>query len=79
MIRFLADVGVNLDHADRYGMTPLMLAMGDPEARYYRNIPIGRYDDRFRRPGANEKIEKLLLEVGAKPFAGTIVNKGSID
>ena len=79
MIRFLADVGVNLDHSDRYGMTPLMIAMGDPEARYYRNIPVGRYDDRYRRPRANEFIEKVLLEVGTSPFTGTIIDKGSID
>ena len=79
MIRFLASQGVNLNHGDRYGMTPLMLAMGDPEARYYRNIPVGRYDDRYRRPPANEEIEALLLEVGTAPFAGKIVDKGSVD
>jgi hypothetical protein len=79
MIRFLADLGVNLDKRDRYGMTPLMIAMGDPEARYYRKIPVGRYDDRYRRPRANEKIEQLLLDVGASPFTGTIVDKGSVD
>ncbi|NNE38987.1 MAG: ankyrin repeat domain-containing protein [Gammaproteobacteria bacterium] len=79
MIRFLADLGVNLDHTDRYGMTPLMIAMGDPQARYYRNIPVGRYDDRYRRPRANEEIEELLLEVGASPFTGKIVDKGSVN
>jgi ankyrin repeat protein len=79
MIHFLADIGVNLDQSDRYGMTPLMIAMGDPEVRYYRNIPVGRYDDRYRRPRANEEIEKVLLEAGASEFAGTIVDKGSVD
>ena len=79
MIHFLADVGVNLDHSDRYGMTPLMIAMGDPEVRYYRNIPVGRYDDRYRRPRANKEIEKVLLDAGASEFAGTIVDKGSVD
>jgi len=79
MIRFLAGQGVNLNQADRYGMTPLMLAMGDPEARYYRNIPVGRYDDRYRRPPADEEVEALLLEVGAAPFAGKIIDKGSVD
>lgn len=78
MIRFLADIGVDLDHRDRYGMTPLMIAMGDPQARYYRNIPVGRYDDRYRRPRANEKIEMLLLQVGASPFTGEYVDKGSL-
>lgn len=79
MIHFLDEQGVDLDHGDRYGMTPLMIAMGDPEARYYRNIPVGRYDDRYRRPKASKEIEDLLLEVGAAPFTGKIVNKGSVD
>ena len=79
MIRFLAENKANLDFADRYGMTPLMLAMGDPESRYYRSIGIGRYDDRYRRIPVNEEMEALLLEIGAKPFAGKIIKKGSVD
>ena len=53
--------------------------MGDPESRYYRSIGIGRYDDRYRRIPANKEIEKLLLELGAKPFTGKIIKKGSVD
>ena len=79
MIRYLFTLGVNPNHGDRYGMTPLMIAMGDPEARYYRNIPIGRYDDRYRRPGPDEEVEALLLELGAATFTGKIVDKGSVD
>lgn len=79
MVRFLADHGVNLDGADRYGMTPLMLAMGDPESRYYRSIGVGRYDDRYRRIPANKEMEALLLQLGAKPFTGKVVRKGSVD
>lgn len=79
MISFLAENKANLDVPDRYGMTPLMLAMGDPESRYYRSIGIGRYDDRYRRIPANEDIEKLLLQLGAKPFTGKRVRKGSVD
>jgi uncharacterized protein len=79
MLEFLSEIGVNLDHSDRYGMTPLMIAMGDPEVRYYRNIPVGRYDDRYRRPRANKEIEEHLLKVGASAFAGTILDKGSVD
>lgn len=79
MIRFLFTLGVDPNHGDRYGMTPLMIAMGDPEARYYRNIPVGRYDDRYRRPGPDEEIEALLLELGAAPFTGKVVDKGSVD
>ena len=79
MVQFLAENGANLDVADRYGMTPLMLAMGDPESRYYRSIGIGRYDDRYRRIPANKDIEELLLKLGAKPFTGKRVRKGSVD
>ncbi len=79
MIRFLAENGANLDRPDRYGMTPLMLAMGDPESRYYRAIGVGRYDDRYRRIPADKEIESLLLELGAKPFTGKVIKKGSVD
>ncbi len=81
MIKFLAENGANLDVADRYGQTPLMIAMGDPEARYYRNIPVGRYDDRYRRPSnnPNKAVVETLLQAGAKPFTGTIVDKGSVN
>lgn len=81
MIKFLAANGANLDVADRYGQTPLMIAMGDPEARYYRNIPVGRYDDRFRRPpnSGYKHVVQALLESGAKPFTGKIVDKGSVN
>ncbi len=80
MVKFLAENGANLDVADRYGQTPLTIAMGDPEARYYRNIPVGRYDDRYRRPpnqGYKDVVE-ALLKSGAKPFTGKIVDKGSV-
>ncbi|MEJ2173297.1 MAG: ankyrin repeat domain-containing protein [Woeseiaceae bacterium] len=81
MVRFLAEVGAELDPADRYGQTPLMIAMGDPESRYYRNIPIGRYDDRYRRPpnAGFDNVVAALLEVGASPFTGTVVDKGSVN
>ena len=56
------------------GMTPLMLALGDPEGRYDRQIGVGNFDDRYREPPAvgkgNKKIAALLVELGAKPFTG---------
>jgi ankyrin repeat protein len=72
MIRFLASKGANLDAKDMYGMTPLELALGDPEGRLYRNLPGGRYDDRFRRPPfrINKETSDLLVELGATPFTG---------
>jgi ankyrin repeat protein len=81
MVRFLAENGANLDAEDRYGMTPLTIAMGDPESRYYRNVGVGRYDDRFRRTRGRQDnlIENMLLDYGAKPFTGEFVKKGSVD
>ena len=81
MVKFLAENGADLDPSDRYGQTPLTIAMGDPEARYYRNIPVGRYDDRYRRPpnqGYKDVVE-ALLKAGAKPFTSKIVDKGSVN
>ena len=75
MIRFLAENGADLNAKDRYGMTPLQLAMGDPEGRYNRQIgPHGDYDYRYRNPPAegkgNQKLAELLLQLGAEPFTG---------
>jgi ankyrin repeat protein len=73
MIRFLASKGANLDAKDMYGMTALEIALGDPEGRLYRNLPGGRYDDRFRRPPfrVNKETSELLVQLGATPFTGT--------
>ncbi|MSO19693.1 MAG: ankyrin repeat domain-containing protein [Acidobacteria bacterium] len=72
MIKFLAEKGANLDVKDMYGMTPLEIALGDPEGRLYRNLPGGRYDDRFRRPAfrVNKVTSELLVKLGATPFTG---------
>ena len=68
MIRFLAEQGADLDAIDKYGQTPLSIALGDPEGRLYRQIVGGRYDDRFRRPGGHEETAELLVELGATPI-----------
>jgi uncharacterized protein len=76
MVKFLVDQGADINARDRYGMTPLMIALGDPEGRYYRNIGDGDYDHRFRRPGVtpgtgeNEEMAELLLDLGAEQFTG---------
>ena len=53
-------------------MTPFEIALGDPEDRLYRNLPGGRYDNRFRRPPfrVNKDTSELLMQLGAKPFTG---------
>ena len=78
MIRFLAANGANLNVEDRYGMTPLMIALGDPEGRYYRQVGDSNEDHRYRKTGAfpgngaNMEVADLLLELGAKPFTGKV-------
>ncbi|MCH8866884.1 MAG: ankyrin repeat domain-containing protein [Proteobacteria bacterium] len=76
MIEFLVEQGADIDAGDRYGATPLMIALGDPEGRYYRQVGEGSYDLRFRRPGStpgtgeNMEVAELLLTLGAEPFTG---------
>lgn len=79
MVLFLAEQGAELDVEDRYGQTPLKIAMDDPESLYYRQVPVGRYDDRFRRTESvtYPDVIKALLDLGAKPFTGKVVDKGS--
>ncbi len=72
MIRFLAEKGADLDAKDKYGQTPLSIALGDPEGLLYRQITGGRYDDRFRRPRAHKETAELLLQLGAAPFTGKV-------
>jgi hypothetical protein len=74
MIRFLAEQGADLNAKDRYGMTPIQVAMGDPEGRYGRKNTGGIYDERYRNPPAPgkgvKKVIDILLELGAEPFTG---------
>ena len=72
MIRFLAEQGANLDAIDKYGQTPLSIALGDPEGLLYRQITGGRYDDRFRRPREHKETAELLVQLGATPFTGKV-------
>ena len=76
LIEFLVEQGADIDARDRYGATPLMIALGDPEGRYYRQVGSVNYDLRFRRPGTtpgtgeNMEVAELLLALGAEPFTG---------
>lgn len=79
MIRFLVEQGADINARDRYQMSPLEIALGDPEGRYARQIGAGNYDTRFRNPSSegkgNKKLADLLLELGAEPFTGTYRNR----
>lgn len=84
MIEYLVEQGADIDATDRYGATPLMIALGDPEGRYYRQVGDGNYDLRFRRPGptpgtgANPAMAELLLALGAEPFSGEYVDSSGL-
>lgn len=72
MIQYLVSQGAHLDSIDKYGQTPLSIALGDPEGLVYRNRAFGRADERFRQPRPNQKIADLLVKLGATPFSGEI-------
>ena len=70
MIRFLVENGADIEAKDRYGMTPMLMAMGDPEGRLHRQVGAGNSDYRFRTPPPieNKKLSSLLIELGAEAF-----------
>ena len=74
VVQFLVQEGAKINARDRYGMTPLTIALGDPEGRYYRQVGDGNYDGRFRKldPTVNgdEQLAKLLVSLGANPYTG---------
>jgi ankyrin repeat protein len=72
MIRFLVEQGADLEAKDKYGQTPLTIALGDPAGLVFRSRGEGKYDDRFRRPKENRKVAELLLELGAAPYTGPV-------
>jgi len=73
LVRFLGENGADMNVKARYGVTPMMLAMGDPEQRLFAQIN-GGPDHRFRNPAPkiNKVMVDLLLEFGAEPFTGEI-------
>lgn len=79
MVGFLAEQGADLNVKDRYGMTPLLIALGDPEIRY---VTVGdvvtERDFRIRTSAdgkGNEKLAELIVELGAEPFTGEYQNR----
>jgi ankyrin repeat protein len=71
-IKYLVEKGANLEAKDKYGQTPLTIALGDPEGLIFRPLAGGGHDFTFRRRSNDkqEKIAQLLLDLGAKPFTG---------
>ena len=70
VVQFLAEKGANLNAKDKYGETPLSIALGDPEGLVYRQLGGGRYDYSFRQPKEQKEIAALLVKLGATPFTG---------
>ena len=76
MIQFLGENGADLEAKDKYGQTPMTIALGDPEGMAFRPLPGAAVDYTFRGVGtagtspAAKKVVDLLLELGAAPFTG---------
>ncbi len=70
LIRYLVEQGADLEAKDKYGQSPMSIALGDPEGLVYRQLPGGRYDYSFRQSKVNKDVADLLVELGAKPFTG---------
>jgi ankyrin repeat protein len=70
IIEFLASKGADLNVKDKYGQTPMSIALGDPEGLVYRQLGGARYDYSFRQPKLQKDIADLLLKLGAAPFTG---------
>ena len=70
VIQFLAEKGANMEAKDKYGQTPVSIALGDPEGLVFRQLNGGQYDYSFRQPKLQEKIADLLVKLGAAPFSG---------
>ena len=70
IVKFLAEKGANLNAKDKYGQTPVSMALGDPEGLIFRQLGGARYDYSFRQPKLNEEMAGLLVSLGAAPFTG---------
>lgn len=74
VVGLLVDHGADVEVEDRYGMTPLKIALGDPEGRYYRQVGDGNYDGRFRKldptVDGDADLATLLVSLGSEPYSG---------
>lgn len=78
MIEFLAKNGADLEAKDKYGQTPMTIALGDPGGLVYRQLAGDAFDYSFRQPSRdNQKSADLLLKLGAKPYTGPIRDRSA--
>jgi len=70
VVEFLAGKGADLNRKDKYGQTPMTIALGDPEGLVYRQLGGARYDYSFRQPKEQKDMAELLLKLGAAPWTG---------
>jgi ankyrin repeat protein len=64
IIELLVKSGANINAKDKYGQTPLSIALGDPERL------VDPFDKRFRQqPPPQKAAAALLLSLGATPLA----------
>ena len=75
VVKFLAEKGANLNVKDKYGETPVSIALGDPEGLVFRQLGGARYDYSFRQPKEDKKMADLLVSLGAAPFTGKYRNR----
>ena len=70
IVKFLAEKGADLNAKDKYGQSPITIALGDPEGLIFRQLGGARYDFSFRQPKLSQEMADLLLSLGAAPFTG---------
>lgn len=77
IIEYLVQQGADLEAKDKYGQTPMTIALGDPGQLIYRQLEGGRPDDSFRAAilGGQKATADLLLKLGAAPYTGIVVDR----
>jgi ankyrin repeat protein len=72
IIKFLVERGADINAEDKFGQTPLSIAMGDPERL------VDPFDKRFwQQPPPHKDTAALLLSLGAKPLSGNALDVGA--
>ncbi len=72
IIKFLVERGADINAEDKFGQTPLSIAMGDPERL---SDP---FDKRFwQQPPPHKDTAALLLSLGAQPLSDNALDVGA--